>query len=74
MLEAYTMRGHNGNEFDNRQLVLDIMRLRIEKARIMGYKNPAAYILEPKMAHDTKETTIHNGLIMNGNDIAKATM
>ena len=54
MLEAYTMRGHNGNEFDNRQLVLDIMRLRIEKAQIMGYKNPAAYILEPKMAHDTK--------------------
>ena len=54
MLEAYTMRGHNGNEFDNRQLVLDIMRLRIEKAQIMGYKNPAAYILEPKMAHDTQ--------------------
>ena len=54
MLEAYTMRGHNGNEFDNRQLVLDIMRLRIEKAQIMGYKNPAAYILEPKMAHDTE--------------------
>lgn len=51
MLQAYTMRGHNGNEFDNRQLVLDIMRLRIEKAHIMGYKNPAAYILEPKMAH-----------------------
>ena len=54
MLEAYTMRGHNGNEFDNRQLVIDIMRLRIEKAQIMGYKNPAAYILEPKMAHDTQ--------------------
>ena len=54
MLEAYTMRCHNGNEFDNRQLVLDIMRLRIEKAQIMGYKNPAAYILEPKMAHDTE--------------------
>ena len=54
MLETYTMRGHNNDEFDNRQLVLDIMRLRIEKAHIMGYKNPAAYILEPKMAHDTE--------------------
>lgn len=54
MLEAYTMRGNNGNEFDNRQLVLDIMRLRIEKAQIMGYKTPAAYILEPKMAHDAE--------------------
>jgi peptidyl-dipeptidase Dcp len=54
MLQAYTMRGHNGNEFDNRQLVLDIMRLRIEKAQIMGFANPAAYILEPKMAHNTQ--------------------
>ena len=54
MLLAYTKRGNNGNEFDNRQLVLDIMRLRIEKAQIMGYKTPAAYILEPKMAHDAE--------------------
>lgn len=52
MLEAYTMRGHNGNEYDNRQLVLDVMKLRIQKAQIMGYNNPAEYILEEKMAHD----------------------
>lgn len=52
MLDMYTMRGHNGNEFDNRQLILDVMGLRIEKAQIMGYKNPASYILENKMAHD----------------------
>ena len=52
MFEAYTTRGHNGNEFDNRQLILDVMALRIEKAQIMGYNNPAEFILEPKMAHD----------------------
>ncbi len=52
MLKMYTMRGHNGNEFDNRELIKEVMRLRIEKAQIMGYKNPAQYILEPKMAHD----------------------
>ena len=52
MFKAYSSRGHNGNENDNRQLVLDIMRLRIEKAQIMGYDTPAAFILEPKMAHD----------------------
>lgn len=52
MFEAYTMRGHNGNENDNRQLILDVMNLRIKKAQIMGYSNPAAYILETKMAHD----------------------
>lgn len=52
MFEAYTTRGHNANEFDNRQLILDVMGLRIEKAQIMGYNNPAEFILEPKMAHD----------------------
>lgn len=50
--EAYTSRGHNGNENDNRALVLDVMRLRIEKAKILGYDNPAAYLLSNKMAHD----------------------
>jgi len=52
MLEVYTSRGHNGNANDNRQLILDVMGLRIEKAHILGYDSPAAYILENKMAHD----------------------
>lgn len=52
MFKAYTMRGHNGNANDNRQLVLDVMKLRIDKAKLMGYNNPAEYILESKMAHD----------------------
>ena len=52
MLEAYTNRGNNGNKADNKQLIQDVMRLRIEKSKLMGYNCPAAYILEPKMAHD----------------------
>lgn len=52
MLEAYTNRGNNGNKADNKLLIQDVMRLRIEKAKLMGYNCPAAYILEPKMAHD----------------------
>lgn len=52
MLEAYTNRGNNGNKADNKQLIQDVMRLRIEKAKLMGYNCPAAYILKPKMAHD----------------------
>ena len=52
MFRAYSSRGHNGNEADNRALILDVMRLRIRKAQIMGFDNPADYILEDKMAHD----------------------
>ena len=52
--EAYTARGHRGNEFDNRQLLLEVLDLRAEKAKILGYPNAAAYILANKMAGDTK--------------------
>ncbi len=71
MLQAYTMRGHNGNKNDNRQLILDVMKLRIEKAKIMGYKNPASYILETKMAHDSETVDTFLADIMKAS-VAKA--
>ena len=52
--EAYTSRGHRGNEYDNRQLLLEVLELRAEKARILGYPNAASYLLANKMAGDTK--------------------
>ena len=52
MFKAYSSRGHNGNDNDNRALILDVMRLRIRKAQIMGFDNAADYILQDKMAHD----------------------
>ena len=52
--EAYNSRGHRGNEYDNRELLLEVLDLRAEKARILGYPNAAAYILANKMAGDTK--------------------
>ena len=58
--EAYTARGHRGNEYDNRQLLLEVLDLRAEKAKILGYPNAAAYILANKMAGDTK--TVDNFL------------
>lgn len=48
--EAYTSRGHNGNDSDNRRLVLDVMALRLEKAHLLGYSTSAAQILADKMA------------------------
>ncbi len=48
--EAYTSRGNRNNEYDNKQLILEVMALRIEKANILGYDSPAAYILSDKMA------------------------
>ena len=50
MFRAYSSRGCNGNRNDTRELVLDIMRLRIEKAQLLGYDSPADQILSDKMA------------------------
>ena len=50
--EAYTSRGHRGNEYDNRELLLEVLDLRAEKAKILGYPTAAAYILANKMAGD----------------------
>ena len=51
MFNAYASRGFASGKEDNRPLVLEIMKLRIEKARLLGYETPASYILEDKMAH-----------------------
>ena len=48
--EAYTSRGHNGNDSDNRQLILDVLALRIRKAAILGHKNHASFVLQDRMA------------------------
>ena len=48
--EAYTMRGHNGNENDNRELIKELLSLRIRKANILGYETSAEYTLADKMA------------------------
>ena len=52
MFKAYSSRGNNGNEYDNKALCLEILKLRAEKARLLGFDNFAAYQLDNKMAHD----------------------
>ena len=55
MFKAYASRGNNGNENDTKDLILKMMALRVEKANLLGYENPAQMILHDKMA-GTPET------------------
>ena len=64
IFRLYSNRGNNGDEFDNKATVLRIMELRIEKAKLMGYESPAAFILEDKMAHDPATVDAFLGDIM----------
>ena len=50
MFKAYASRGNNGNENDTKDLIMKMMALRIEKAKLLGYDNPAQMILNDKMA------------------------
>jgi peptidyl-dipeptidase Dcp len=47
---AWDARGANGGDTDNRAIVAETVRLRIEKAKLLGYANYAAFKLDPAMA------------------------
>ncbi len=46
----YYSRGDNDDEYDNNQLIADILKLRREKVEILGYKNYAEWRLQDRMA------------------------
>ncbi len=48
--EAWTARGATGGKTDNRAIAEEILRLRAERAALLGYENFAAYKLETEMA------------------------
>ena len=54
IFEAYINRGNNNNENDNKEVVKKLVTARLEKAKLMGYKDYAAYVLEVNMAKDEK--------------------
>ena len=54
LLLAYSMRGNNNNANDNKSVINQTMRLRVEKAKMFGFDNPADMILETSMAKNAK--------------------
>lgn len=52
MFRGYMMRGNNGNDRDNNQILADIIRLRVERAKLLGYESHADYVLERNMAKE----------------------
>ena len=48
--ETSLSRGSRGGEFDNRENLTSVLRLRAERAKLLGYENHAAYVLENQTA------------------------
>ena len=62
LLMDYTTRGNHDNDNDNKAVIVREMELRIEKAKLFGYDNPADYILADCMAknHQTVDAFLQS--------------
>lgn len=72
MYRAFASKAFKGNEFDNQELVAQIVKLRAELAKLLGYETYAHYVLEERMAENpTKVNEFLNELLSRSLDKAK---
>ena len=50
---AYMQKAFKGGAYDNRDLVLNIVKLRAEMAELLGYQSYSSYVLEERMAENS---------------------
>jgi peptidyl-dipeptidase Dcp len=55
MAKEFGKRGFQNNENDNRQIVLELAKLRKERAKLLGYNSHADFVLEERMAEKPKK-------------------
>ena len=55
--EAWIRRGESGGETDNRAIIREIVQLRAERARLLGYESFAHYKLDDTMAASPEAAT-----------------
>ena len=62
LLMDYTTRANHDNQNDNKAVIIREMQLRIERANLFGYDNPADYILKDCMAknHQTVDAFLQS--------------
>ncbi len=53
ILKTSLSRGSDGGDFDNRELIAKVFKLRAERAQLLGYENHAAYQLVSQTAKTT---------------------
>ena len=54
LYKAYLNRCNNENSHDNKAIINDMIRLRIEKANLLGYKSFSEYVISEQMAGSPK--------------------
>ena len=51
---AYTHKGDNNNEQDNKKILAQMASLRLKRANLLGYKTHADFVLDKEMAKESK--------------------
>ena len=70
--KAYLNRGNNENKHDNKAIINDMIRLRIEKANLLGYKSYADYVTSEQMAGSPEAVYgLLEGIFTQANEKAK---
>ncbi len=54
---GYWMRGDNDNPFDNKAIIEKMVELRDERARLLGFENHAAYVIDVNMAKTPRQVS-----------------
>ncbi len=54
IFKAYINRGNNGNGNDNKNVVKELVAARLDKAKLLGYEDFAAFVLDENMAKSEK--------------------
>lgn len=68
---GYIKRCDNNDKFDNKEVLKEMVKLRAEKAELMGFETFAHYILDDRMAKSPEKVfELLNKLISEGNKVA----
>ncbi len=57
MAIAFGAKAFQNNKHNNQQIVLDLVKLRHQRAHLLGYNSHAHFVLEERMAESTKNVT-----------------
>ncbi len=72
LFKGYVNKGDNNNQNDTKKIIVEIANTRLERAKLLGYKNHSDFILERNMAKNTKNVyDLLNKLMPNALKIAK---
>ncbi len=50
LYQAYINRANHDNEADNKLVLSEMVKLRVQRAQLLGYKDHSSFVLEPRMA------------------------